>query len=75
MKGNKNMHTIVLKDEFIKLGQALKSAGMASTGIEAKLAILDYQVKVNGEVETRRGRKLVAGDMIEFKGEQIKIEG
>ena len=69
------MQTIVLKDEFIKLGQALKAAGMANSGIEAKLAILDYQVKVNGEVEIRRGRKLVAGDVIEFKGEEIKIEG
>ena len=44
-----------LRDEFIKLGQAMKAAGIVSSGIDAKMLIQDGQVTVNGEVETRRG--------------------
>ena len=68
------MKTINLKDEFIKLGQALKLAGLVETGVDAKFAIQDGLVKVNGEVEERRGRKLYDGDIVEFEGQQIKIE-
>ena len=46
------------QDEFIKLGQALKKAGLESSGVDAKMDIQAGMVKVNGEVETRRGRKL-----------------
>ena len=46
-----------LRDEFIKLGQALKAAGFVDSGVEAKLVILDGQVKVNGETEYQRGKK------------------
>lgn len=68
------METIRLKQEYIKLGQALKAAGMAESGVMAKTVITEGQVTVNGEVEVRRGRKLYGGDVIAFHGEQIKIE-
>ena len=68
------MNTIKLRDEFIKLGQALKAAGLVESGIEAKEVILDGLVKVNGEVDTRRGKKLYDGDIVSFDGEEIKIE-
>ena len=61
-------------DDFIKLGQALKKAGLESSGVDAKMDIQDGNVKVNGEVELRRGRKLYDGDMFEFNGVQVKIE-
>ena len=67
------METIVLRDEFIKLGQALKAVGFVEDGVEAKAEITDGRVKVNGETETRRGRKLYAGDMVSFDGKEIKI--
>ena len=52
------METIKLRDEFIKLGQALKAANLVQDGVEAKYVIQDGEVLVNGEVDTRRGRKL-----------------
>ena len=51
------MQEITIKDEFIKLGQALKLAGLVGSGVEAKVVIQDGEVKVNGEVDVRRGRK------------------
>ena len=68
------MEIIKLKDEFIKLGQALKAANLVEDGVEAKYAIQDGEVKVNGETETRRGRKLYDGDVISYNGEEIRIE-
>ena len=68
------MEVIKLRDEYIKLGQALKAAGLVETGVDAKYAIEDGLVKVNGEVDTRRGKKLYNGDVVEFDGEEIKIE-
>lgn len=62
------------QDEFIKLGQAVKAAGLVESGVEAKEVIQEGRVSVNGEVDTRRGRKLYAGDVVEYNGEQIKIE-
>ena len=67
------MQKIKVRDEFIKLGQALKASNLVSSGVEAKLVIQDGQVEVNGEVDTRRGRKLVPGDMITFDGKSVKI--
>ena len=61
-------------DEFIKLGQAMKLADLVSDGVEAKYVISDGLVKVNGEVDTRRGRKLYPGDTASFDGQEIKIE-
>ncbi len=67
------METLKLKDEYIKLGQALKAAGLAESGVDAKFAIQDGLVKVNGQEEVRRGRKLYDGDIVEFEGNQIRI--
>lgn len=68
------MEIIKLRDEFIKLGQSLKVAGLVESGVDAKLVILDGQVKVNGAVELQRGKKLHAGDVVEYDGETIRIE-
>ena len=68
------MYIIKLREEFIKLGQALKAAGVVENGVEAKEVIIDGLVKVNGEIDTRRGKKLYDGDVISFNGEEIKIE-
>ena len=67
------MQEIKVREEFIKLGQALKAADLVGSGVEAKIVIQDGQVKVNGEVDTRRGRKLVPGDLITFEGKSVKI--
>lgn len=68
------MEIIELREEFIKLGQALKAAGLVESGVEAKEVIQDGLVKVNGEIDTRRGRKLYDGDIVSFEGEDIKIQ-
>ena len=62
------------KDEFIKRGQAIKAAGLVENGVEAKEVIQNGLVTVNGEIDTRRGRKLYAGDIAVFDGNEIKIE-
>ena len=64
---------ITIKDEFIKLGQALKLSGEADTGVDAKFIIEDGKVKVNGEVETRRGRKLYNGDTFTVNNDEITV--
>lgn len=68
------METIKLRDDFIKLGQALKAANLVEDGVEAKLVIQDGLVKVNNETDTRRGRKLYDGDVVSFEGQEIRIE-
>lgn len=60
-------------EEFIKLGQLLKKAGMISSGVDAKMVILDELVTVNGEVETRRGKKIYPGDVVSYEGEMVKV--
>ncbi len=67
------MYEITLREEYIKLGQALKAAGLVGSGIEAKIVIQEGSVKVNGEVEYQRGKKLRGGDIVSFNGEEIKI--
>jgi len=67
------MEIIKLKEEYIKLGQALKAAGFVDSGVEAKFVIQDGLVLVNGNVEYQRGKKLVDGDVVDFEGHQIKI--
>ncbi|KAI4451046.1 hypothetical protein C823_005593 [Eubacterium plexicaudatum ASF492] len=62
-----------IRDEYIKLGQAMKLAGMAGSGTEAKILIQDGQVLVNGEVELRRGKKLYPGDVVSYNGETRTI--
>ena len=68
------MVIIHLREDFIKLGQALKAAGFVESGVDAKFVIQDGLVKVNGSIETQRGKKLIAGDKVEFDGEEILIE-
>ena len=69
-----SMEEVKIKDEFIKLGQALKLAGLVESGVEAKIVIQDGQVLVNGQVETQRGKKLVDGDEVTFEGQSFKIK-
>lgn len=68
------MEIIYLRDEFIKLGQALKAAGFVESGVEAKEVIQEAKVLVNGEVDTRRGRKLYEGDVVSFENKTIEIK-
>ena len=68
------MVKIKLRDEVIKLGQALKAANLVESGVDAKNVIQEGLVSVNSEIELRRGRKLFCGDIVDFNGEQIKIE-
>ena len=60
-------------DDYIKLGQLLKKANMMSSGVDAKMVILDGLVSVNGEVELRRGQKIYPGDVVTFEGESVKV--
>ena len=60
-------------DEFIKLGQALKKAGLVESGVDAKFFIQDGQVKLNGETELKKKKKLYNGDVVSFNGETIQI--
>lgn len=69
------MYKINLKEEYIKLGQALKAAGLVDSGVEAKIVIINGDVKVNGEVEVQRGKKLRNGDVVSYNDEEIKIVG
>lgn len=69
------MEAIEISDDYIKLGQALKLANMVSSGVEAKFVIQDGKVKVNGEVDMRRGRKLYPQDVFEFDGKKITVLG
>lgn len=68
------METFVLKDEFIKLGQLMKAANMVSNGSDAKFCIQDGLVKVNGEVTLQRGKKIVPGDVVEYRNMSVKVE-
>jgi ribosome-associated protein len=67
------MKEVMINTEIIKLDAFLKWAGIASLGSEAKFYIQQGEIKLNGNVETQRGKKLTKGDVIEFKGESYKI--
>jgi ribosome-associated protein len=67
------MVQIKLREEYIKLGQAIKAAGLVGSGADAKGEILEGKVKVNGHIETQRGKKLHGGDIVEYNGKQIEI--
>ena len=67
------MEKVIIRDDFIKLGPAMKLAGMVGSGVDAKMLIQDGQVEVNGEVEYQRGKKLHEGDVITFNGESVQI--
>ena len=68
------MEIIKLREDYIKLGQALKAANLVENGVEAKIVIQNGQVLVNGKEELQRGKKLTDGDVVEFEGNTIKIE-
>nr|WP_315100775.1 RNA-binding S4 domain-containing protein [uncultured Catonella sp.] len=68
------MQVIKIKDNNIKLGQLIKLAGLVDNGVEAKYAIQNSMVFVNGQIDTRRGKKIVPGDIVSFKNEEIKVE-
>ena len=61
------------EEEFIKLGQALKKAGLVGSGVEAKIVITEGEVEVNGVQELQRGKKLHDGDIVSYDGETIQI--
>ena len=67
------MEKVIIRDEFIELGQAMKLAGIVGSGVDAKMLIQDGQVEVNGEVEYQRGKKLHEGDVITFNGDSVQI--
>jgi len=64
---------VFIHTETINLDQFLKWAGLVSTGGEAKIAISQGNVKVNGEVETRRSRKLKINDVVEYEGNSLIV--
>jgi ribosome-associated protein len=64
---------VQIQGDTIRLGQLLKVAGIADSGGEAKALIADGRVSVNGEVETRRGRQLHAGDELAAAGQELKL--
>jgi ribosome-associated protein len=64
---------VPIRDESIRLGQFLKLANLVESGAEAKPVIADGLVRVNGEVETRRGRQLHHGDVVELAGQTVRV--
>lgn len=68
------MRTVDITQEPVELYKILKFEGLVGTGGEAKLLIGDGQVTVNGETETRRRRKMLSGDIIEFRGEELHLQ-
>jgi ribosome-associated protein len=64
---------VPIRDESIRLGQFLKLANLIESGSDAKPLLADGQVSVNGEVETRRGRQLVAGDVVSLAGQSARV--
>lgn len=68
------MNTIKINTDFIKLDQFLKFAGVADNGVMAKHMVLDGIIKVNGEIEERRGRKLYPGDVVEALDQTFKVD-
>lgn len=69
------MENFRLKDDYIKLGQLLKAAGLVESGVDAKFVVQDGLVLLNGQVEVHRGKKIVAGDIVEYDGQKIKVTG
>ena len=67
------MHKVEINKEPLELYKILKFEGLTTTGGEAKLLIGDGQVTVNSEIETRRRRKMMSGDVIGFRGEQFQL--
>jgi ribosome-associated protein len=68
------MRIVEITREPVELYKILKFEGLVTTGGEAKLLIGDGQVTVNGNIETRRRKKIIAGDVIEFRGERLQVQ-
>lgn len=68
------MEEVKISTEFIKLDQFLKWTGVCDTGVDAKFFIIDGNVKVNGEVELRRGKKLYPEDKVEAAGKIFVVK-
>lgn len=68
------MEKVKINTEYIKLEQLLKWAGIADSGSDAKADIKEGRVKLNGNVELQRGKKIRAGDRVEFDGKIIIVE-
>ncbi|MCM1266719.1 MAG: RNA-binding S4 domain-containing protein [Bacteroidales bacterium] len=68
------MKMIMIKDEYIKLGQALKLAGLVESGVDAKMDIQEGLVKVNDEVILQRGKKIYPSDVIEYERQKITVK-
>ena len=73
MPGPAEPQDVPIRDESIRLGQFLKLANLVDTGADAKPVIADGLVRVNGEVETRRGRQLHRGDVVELGGTAVRV--
>ena len=73
-KKDDEIEIVEINTEFIKLDKLLKWANFTASGVESKMFILNGEVKVNGEVETRRGKKIYDGYIVEFNGEKIKVK-
>ena len=71
--GNDSITVLEIHTESIELYKVLKIQGLTGSGGTAKLLIADGQVYVNGKVETRKRKKIIAGDLVEFANEQIAI--
>ena len=72
-KIDNEIEEVIINTEFIKLDQLLKWANFTGSGVEAKMFIQNGEVKVNSVVETRRGKKIYDGDIVEFAGEKIAV--
>jgi ribosome-associated protein len=70
---NRNPTELALRGEYITLDALLKATGLAGSGGEAKMLIADGKLRVNGEVDTRRGRKLRVGDVVALAGTQVRV--
>ncbi|MCH6470995.1 RNA-binding S4 domain-containing protein [Sinomonas terrae] len=67
------MHEVEIREGTIRLGQLLKLASLVDDGVEAAELIRNGLVKVNGDIEERRGRQLAAGDVVEVNGEKVRL--
>ena len=67
------MEQIYIKDEYIRLGQALKLAGRVGSGVDAKFVIKEGLVSLNGEKVYERGKKCRQGDVIEYDGAKVMV--
>ncbi len=64
---------VTISEDMIRLGQLLKLAGLADSGAEARALVQEGLVRVNGDVERRRGRQLHRGDLVEAGGERVRV--